>query len=510
MSKKYQCKRQPLGVSIFLSKYFRQVVNIPCFIARAREPLCLIAALIFISSCTTLRPITDTSDIIYKQAALTEEEVKIWPFMDIRKDSIPGINLYGAYDFLKNREGIQIIAGVIDSGIDIEHKDLKKNVWINDDEISGNQVDDDQNGYVDDTLGWNFLGNKMYDMLYAPYAISRIVARHEYNQRKGIYNYDSLLQEYEMRSTQVGEQYARFTALDMSSVPEGTKKYFQHLEAQAMYHYNLYYDPREVYIGDDPHDWSDQDYGNPNIIGFKDKESHGTHVTGILAAISRNETIIPIRTIPDGDEYDKDVALAIRYAVDNGAKVVNMSFGKGYSEHADWVQEAIQYAAVKDVLLIHAAGNDQKNIDLEDNFPSDNKDGVEIANNVITVGATTRYFNEKLVSEFSNYGRQNVDIFAPGSHIYSTLPNNEYGFQQGTSMAAPAVAGVAVLIRSYYPELTAIHVKKIIMDSGIEVPFKVIVPGTNEMKPFTELCQSGRILNAYNALLMAHKISKGI
>ncbi len=460
------------------------------------------------SACTTLNPITYDSALIYKQAALTENQVKIWAHMDMVTDSISGMSLSKAHNFLVKKKGDKIIVGVIDSGVDIGHHDLQSAVWDNIDELPNNGRDDDNNGYIDDTQGWNFLGTPEENMLYAPYALARLVSRYEENPSASPYNYEQLLSEYEERSLKVGERYAEFSSRDISTAPENFKKYFKRQEAQVMYKYNLEFDPREMYNLDNPDDWSDRDYGNPNVIGFKDKEFHGTHVAGILAGIANNEEIMVIRAIPDGDEYDKDVALAIRYAVDNGAKVVNMSFGKAYSEHPDWVQDAIKYAAENDVLLVHAAGNDAKNIDVVKNYPSDNLNGEEIADNMITVGAITRYFNSALVSEFSNYGKENVDLFAPGSQIWSTVPNNGYANNQGTSMAAPMVAGVATLVRSYYPTLTAPEVKWILMESGLEVPFEVTVPGTNEVKPFAELCKSGRILNAYNALLMADKMAK--
>ena len=230
-----------------------------------------------------------------------------------------------------------------------------------------------------------------------------------------------------------------------------------------------------------------------------------------MNGVAHNVALMSVRAVPDGDEYDKDVALGIRYAVDNGAKVINMSFGKSYSPHRAWVFNAIKYAESKDVLLVHAAGNDSKDIDVAENFPNDSKDKIrEFADNVITVGAMTRHFDEKIASSFSNYGKKNVDIFAPGSEIYSTFPKDNYKSIQGTSMASPEVAGVAALVRSYYPSLTASQVKHIIMDSGIEMNKEVKLPvarGTKaKMVNFNSLSISGKILNAYNALVMAEKM----
>ncbi|MCK4561672.1 MAG: S8 family serine peptidase, partial [Flavobacteriaceae bacterium] len=271
---------------------------------------------------------------------------------------------------------------------------------------------------------------------------------------------------------------------------------------------------------DNAYDIKDITYGNAFTIGSIDDEMHGTHVSGITLAtrnngkgmngVAKNVKLMSIRTVPDGDEYDKDVALAIRYATDNGAKVINMSFGKSYSPNAEWVHEAYKYAASKDVLLVHAAGNDGKNIDKSDNFPTDAPNKVsEIVDNVISVGAMTRNYDENLVATFSNYGKLNVDIFAPGLEIYSTIPKDEYKSIQGTSMAAPEVAGVAALIRSYYPQLSASQVKHILMNSGIKIDFEVLLPkGKGKKVPFSDLSVSGRVLNAYNALKMADEMVK--
>ena len=215
-----------------------------------------------------------------------------------------------------------------------------------------------------------------------------------------------------------------------------------------------------------------------------------------------------VRAVPNGDEYDKDIALAIRYAVDNGAKVINGSFGKDYSPHKEWVWDAIKYAAKKDVLIVHAAGNDAKDVDTEPNFPTDETNGKEIADNLLTIGALNNVYGSKIVAEFSNYGAKNVDVFAPGVEIYATVPNNKYKYEQGTSMASPNAAGVAALIRSYYPKLTASQVKHILMDSGTPISEKVIVDEAKKEMPFATTCVSGKIVNAYNALLMADKMSK--
>ncbi len=281
--------------------------------------------------------------------------------------------------------------------------------------------------------------------------------------------------------------------------------------------YNPDFDPRYL-VGDNYADSNEKYYGNANAKG--PDSFHGTHVAGIVAAnrtnnigirgIARDVEIMSVRCVPDGDERDKDVANAIRYAVDNGASIINMSFGKGYSWDKKVVDDAVKYAAKNDVLLVHAAGNASQDNDISDNFPNAvyEKAGwfcSKKAKNWIEVGALAPTLNEKAAARFSNYGKKSVDIFAPGVQIYSTTPEGDYGFANGTSMAAPAVAGVAAMIRSHYPTLTAVQVKEIIMKSATPITTKVIKPGTKDLVPFTDLCVSGGYIDAYKALELASK-----
>ncbi|MGB5458359.1 MAG: S8 family serine peptidase, partial [Eudoraea sp.] len=290
------------------------------------------------------------------------------------------------------------------------------------------------------------------------------------------------------------------------------------------YHLNVDFDGRKI-VGDNPYDLMDLGYGNGNPKNRVKSESHGTHVAGIIAAerdnglgvngVANNVEIMSIRAVPNGDEYDKDIALGIRYAVDNGAQIINASFGKSYSLNSDWVYDAIKYAAANDVLIVHAAGND--GLDLDDpkntNFPNDQADnkGTEIADNLITIGALNGKYGSEMVASFSNYGKMNVDVFAPGGNIYSTMPENNYEFQGGTSMAAPMVSGIAALIRSYYPKLTASEVKRVLIESGLSTSASVILAGdTEKTKPFDQVSKSGKMVNAYNALIMASNMSKSL
>lgn len=288
--------------------------------------------------------------------------------------------------------------------------------------------------------------------------------------------------------------------------------YKQYTE-QVKYNLNLDYNPRDI-VGDDPNNSTERFYGNNDIKG--PDALHGSHVSGIIGAVRTNDLgikgvadnviIMGVRNTPNGDERDKDVANAIRYAADNGAKVLNMSFGKAYSWDKGVVDEAVKYAVSKDVLLIQAAGNDNANIDVEPNFPSRKYLDGKIATSYIVVGASNYKDDESLKAEFSNYGKTAVDVFAPGVRINSTVPDNDkYAEQDGTSMAAPVVSGLAALIRSYYPKLTAIQVKEIILKSVVKVNHNVnLMKGAETVSvPFSDLSVTGGIVNAYNALKLA-------
>lgn len=274
-------------------------------------------------------------------------------------------------------------------------------------------------------------------------------------------------------------------------------------------------------LNDDPYDINDTDYGNNDVDGpdpKKEDARHGTHVAGIIAAqrgnnigmdgVAQNVEIMTLRAVPDGDEYDKDVALAIRYAADNGAKVINTSFGKAFSQNPEWVWDAIEYAAKKDVLIVNAAGNDANDLDVVVSYPNDEiVKGEEISDNFITIGALNYKYGKEMVATFSNYGAANVDLFSPGVKIWSTTPLNTYEYLQGTSMASPNVAGVAAMVRSYYPKLSAKQVKQVLMDSGLGVAATVIVGGDeSNTQAFSVISKSGKIVNLYNALILASKL----
>jgi subtilisin family serine protease len=276
---------------------------------------------------------------------------------------------------------------------------------------------------------------------------------------------------------------------------------------------------RAEIVGDDESDINDRFYGNSDVMAST--PFHGTHVAGIIGAVRKNNKgmdgiadnvkIMMIRAVPDGDEHDKDIALGIRYAVDNGAKVINMSFGKDFSPEKHWVDDAVKYAESKGVLLVHAAGNDGKNIDTADNFPNANMKATRTkAPNWITVGASGDVKAGGVTAGFSNYGKEEVDVFAPGVKIYSTIPGgNTYGNAQGTSMASPVVAGTAAFLWSYFPYLTAEQVKYCIEKSAQAPGDKVTKPGSGDLVDLSEISKTGGVINAYEAAKIAATLQPG-
>ena len=496
----------------------------------------------------------------------SKDELKTWPHRDLLTTGYPGISLAEAYKALKGRKAQTVIVGVVDSGVDINHEDLKSIIWTNPKEIPNNGIDDDKNGYIDDVHGWNFLGEINQDNLEYVRILKKgdtsdpdyKRAEEKYdkefkdaNEKIELYSQikeriaqsDALIQKHlgkkeyteedldkiDASSLQLlgavrGMKYLLSNGVSVKETLEELSEGIKHYEDRLKYGLNKEFNPRKV-LNDNPDDINDKIYGNNNVIGpTAEGALHGTHVAGIIAAVRHNNIgidgvadhvrIMPVRTVPDGDEYDKDVALALRYAIDNGAKVINTSFGKEFSPHKEWVYDALKYAAEKDVLVVNAAGNDTKNVDVQLTFPDDNINGKEFTDTMITIGALNYEYNENLVASFSNYGKNNVDLFSPGVQIYATVPENKYKFLDGTSMAAPEVAGVAALIRAYFPKLKAREVKQILMESGLTPTVKeVLVGGRGEEGEakrmlFSELSKSGKIVNAYNAIILAAQRSK--
>lgn len=502
---------------------------------------------------------------VAKTTDLSEAESQSWGHADLILDTIPGMSVNRAYSEIIDDKGKTVIVAVVDSGIDLEHEDLNDVIWTNEDEIPGNGKDDDQNGYVDDVHGYNFLGEAYHEQLEAARIIrlslgdAKLQARAKSVLDKDAAEAASNKQRYEQILSAVegadaavkaylGSESA-YTPEQVMAVQTDNPELQQHVSVirqmfnfddsidgvisqlrdgisyfsdRLNYHFNVAFDGRAP-VGDDPYNLNNRDYGNGDPKNRVLDESHGTHVAGIIAAernngigvngVADNVKIMAIRAVPDGDEYDKDIALAIRYAVDNGARIINASFGKPFSPNSEWVKEALAYAAKKDVLFVHAAGNDA--LDLDDpeneNYPTDQvANGAEFTDNVLTVGSLDSSYGSNMVSSFSNFGATGVDIFAPGGQIYSTMPGSAYEFQGGTSMAAPAVSGIAAMIRSRFPNLTATQVKQIIMSSGIFISTTVVIGGDPEnTRTLNQVSRTGRIANLYNAMVLAGQVDRG-
>lgn len=431
-----------------------------------------------------------------------------WSYRDAMTDSIAGISLYKAYELLKVKKlkPVLVIVAVIDNGFDIDHEDLKSSVWTNTKEIPGNSIDDDHNGYVDDVHGWNFRGDKNGHIV-------------DGEQSGATQTYAAFKSKYENADTSHltdGEKKQFFV------YKKARAQYFETLNgtkdsADLKYAYNVDYNSAKLIQNDDdqPHNRA---YGNP-VMTSTEALSHGTHVAGIIAAarnngkgidgIADNVLIMPIiATTGPGDERDEDIANGIFYAVNNGARVINMSFSKRFSPYKKLVDSAVQYAEQKHVLIIHAAGNDGNNNDTANYYPIAFYENGHKASNFITVGWSRPLFNYRLAHPYSGYGKNNVDLFAPGSDIFSTVPGNSYDYKSGSSMSTPCVTGVAALLLSYFPALTTEQIKDILLRSSFKPDIMVNQPGGSKTQvPFSSLSVSGGIVNAYNAVQMAIALS---
>ena len=501
-------------------------------------------------------PLSEPLFFVEKKSPLNKKEKEKWHLLDLELDTIPGMSVERAYkELIKKEKGSPIIVGVIDSGVDIHHPVLKNKVWVNEDEIPNNGIDDDLNGYVDDVHGWNFLGNcEEENMEYVRLQKKEPIDSEKYmfyekkrqnaikDKKRELflvndlltraYKTDSLIKKVLEKKTYSFKDVENFSPksfklidalLFQRSLYEGgltlekLKTIKKTLLISINKHYSLDFNPRKV-IGDNPDDLEDIDYGDSNVIGPKlEKTEHGTHVSGIIASnhnyeqnhypINENLKIMILRAVPDGDEYDKDVALAIRYAVANGAKIINTSFGKEYSPHKEWVWDALKYAEEKDVLIISAAGNGSYNIDpgKTETYITDFDNGEEIVSNFLSVGASTYDYDKNQLASFSNFGKENVDIFAPGDKIWSCTPGEKFDFLSGTSMAAPNASFVAAILRSIFPKLSARETKLILMKSGIPIYYDILIPDSSRHSDPIELSKSGKLINLYNALIMGSK-----
>jgi len=517
----------------------------------------------------------------------TDLEKQNWFHQDFSETGIYGIGTDAAIKFLESKKlkPTKVVVGVLDSGIEIDHEDLKANIWTNPKEKAGNGKDDDKNGFIDDIHGWDFCADdKGVDYNEDSYEATRTVVRYtplfnSGNKKADLANMQKMPNEYqtylkarkvwsekyfaaknssgqiEQERAQVLEflnelkTYAKevkltaenveklpvttdaekeskekinfiiannpeFAGLSMAEIiTKANEEFDSSIEksgSDLKYAYNISYDPTngrtsEAKIG----------YGNNEVEG--PDAFHGTHVAGIIGAARNNGKgmngvagdvveLMSVRMVPDGDERDMDVANAIRYAVDNGAKVLNMSFGKAFSPEKELVYEAIQYADSKGVLMFHAAGNDNKDLDYNTNYPSNFKDNemVSLTKNWITVGASTRN-NDALKASFSNFGTVKVDIYAPGTEIYATVPDQKYRYLQGTSMASPVAAGAAALIWAYFPHMTSQQVKEVLFETVNKSDAIVKVGSEGDERKFSDLSVTGGVIDVNKAVRLAYE-----
>lgn len=523
-------------------------------------------------SIISLLALTFVSTSLFAQVrpVATAEKVdsaflKNWAHSDLTETGVYGVSTSKALAFLKekNRKPQNIVVGVLDSGVEYYHEDLKNVMWVNPKEKDNNNKDDDKNGYIDDIHGWNFLATKdgkpyaddtleltrLFAKLDAKYANAQpsndaeyqlyLKLKKDYYAATGRFRMTAEqtkarlafletrlntfakefgtatltkenLDQFRSKNTLALEGLFIFNELKEEDYKGKTAKvvvenYLKRAEAplksaesQLNVNYNLNLNPKA--------DISGKNYGIKDVKGLS--AGHGTHVAGIIAAETGNDKgmygtgggnhvkIMSVTMVPDGDERDEDVANGIYYAVNNGAKILNMSFGKGYSDNAKLVQDAFKYAESKNVLIVKAAGNNNTDIDFADNFPTNKVNGKTLSNSVLTVGASTRH-KDNLKARFSNYGKELVDVFAPGTEYYATYPGTTtYRFLQGTSMASPAVAGVAALVWSHYPKLKATDIKNIIMET------------VNKNDQLKDISVSGGIVDSYKAVQKAEELYK--
>ncbi|MEO9886598.1 MAG: S8 family peptidase [Balneola sp.] len=545
----------------------------------------LLLAFLIIAGCSSTKNTVESTKSNTENSTETtaESEVDVeaktasehWHHESGENNSFLGIGTDKAYSELLSSKSPskKVIVAIIDSGTDIEHEDLSGNIWVNKDEIAGNGLDDDENGYVDDVHGWNFIGGKNGENVnHDTYELTRIYVdlKKQYEDKKAseltgekleeFRHYLEIKKEFEKERAEAKASYDNikqvkqavdgakniFNVTSIDSVSDKELelksndgpyrkqakqiiKYFRDLDVKESdideaykqfdkmynYAYNPEFNPRYI-VGDNFDDLENRYYGNNDVEG--PRSDHGSHVAGIVGAVRNNElgmngiagnvSLMIVRAVPDGDERDKDVGNAIRYAVENGADIINMSFGKSFSPRKFYVDEALRFADDNNVLVINAAGNSGENIDSTINFPNKFYTDGGMMKNFITVGASSWEGDSLIAAQFSNYG-ENVDLFAPGVDVYSTTPDNTYKANDGTSMASPVVAGAAALIMSYYPTLTASEVKMILLQSVSPIERIVYRPGSDVAVPFSSLSSTGGILNVYKALMLAEMKTSG-
>lgn len=515
-----------------------------------------------------------------------DKDLMTWYHKDFSTEKVYGVNTQNAYRFLESK-GLRpqtVIVGVLDSGVEINHPGLQKNMWKNPNEVPNNGKDDDNNGYIDDIHGWNFAGGKQGDVDIDNMEVTRMVKKYQsvfegsnsaenkanqakmpveyemYINSKNIFNKKSIeakqnyqfykgikdaipsivatmkgktLTEENLNSIQpTSQEEARNLQIlaSMAGDPKAKGKTpaeveaylnkdiddaLKHYEPQATKQYNLDFDTRASIVGDNYEDYSERKYGNNNYEG--PDAQHGTHVAGIIAGYPHGKEIqygvahkvakiMTVRAVPDGDERDKDVANAVRYAVDNGAKILNMSFGKPVSPGKEYVWEAFKYAQDKGVLLVKAAGNENEDLMENQYFPTNFKstsDAKPFINNMIVVGASTKD-PEFLRADFSNYNQKMVNVFAPGNEIYSTVPDGKYEYLQGTSMASPVVAGAAAVLLAYMPSLKPEQIIESLVKTANKSTVNAMIK-SNKNNRFDLISESGGVIDVYKAAKYAYE-----
>ena len=503
-----------------------------------------------------------------------EDTLPDWSQMSPYIDGYEGTRTLEFYEFLKSTPGMperqEVIVAVIDSGFDIEHPALKDNIWINEAEVNGIEgIDDDGNGYIDDYHGWNFLGNAKYLNLEVTRELKRLkkertplndeyfmrVMEYYEDEKSDTENTLELLESIEgtidkaittlkeggfnMEFSKLREQIelmdgkykaAAVTLLTMESLFGVKPDQIVQLKDEYKIKINVLFDTTDTHIliGDDPKILDEKGYGN-NVLLLSENESHGTHVAGTIASSipgigqATFAKLMFLRAVPnEGDERDKDISNAIRYAVDNGASIINMSAGKYFSANPEFVSDAITYANENGVLFVVSAGNEGLDLSEVQNFPRKyfvENEEIKTLPNVIVVGASswmqtwdkskdpdnlTMGFD--LAASFSNYSKDVVDIFAPGVEINSSIPYEKFERLSGTSMSSPQVAGIVAIIKAYYPELTPNEIKKVVKTSARRYPgLEVRLRNSNQLVDFSTLSISGGVIdvvNIFESLLM--------
>jgi len=509
------------------------------------------------------RPTAPSAPVAVAPRPVYQSAPADWHLLDPVADGVAGVGAKRALtELLRNARPARLITvAVIDGGIDTSHTALRDALVLNPRETPSNGRDDDGNGYVDDARGWNFIGGPEGNIDDDRLELTRLVARcratagksavstpcteleREFATQRAdavsqwaglrpvLTQYDSLLRVVAsdngvpvtaITDATVGTMQARTPAsqralaqlqafAENGLTPNLSRAARKQVENRLNYGFNLAFDGRKV-IGETPA--MGRHYGNNNVTG--PDASHGTAVASLIGAVSGDSgfvgiapgvRILPVRVVPNGDEYDNDVANGIRYAVEAGAQIINMSFGKPYSPGKAMVDSAVQFAVSRGVLLVHASGNESANVDVVLTYPSAMYASTGRAATWIDVGASSWREGDRLAAEFSNYGHTMVDLFAPGVSVFSASPGNGFGREDGTSVAAPVVSGVAALLMSHFPTLTASDVKRILLATVTRYDaLPVIQPGTPSTRvPFSLLSVAGGVVNAYEAVKMAQR-----